>query len=63
MPKAIEMWPVGQLVPYEKNARTHTEEQVTQIAASIDEFGWTVPILVGSNNGVVAGGGRLSRAE
>ena len=43
----VRLCPVDQLVPYQKNARTHSEEQIAQIAASIQEFGWTNPILVG----------------
>lgn len=54
--------PVADLVPYAKNARTHSDAQVAQIAASIREFGWTNPILVDGENGVVAGHGRLRAA-
>jgi ParB-like chromosome segregation protein Spo0J len=43
----VRLCPVDQLVPYQKNARTHSEEQIAQIAASIQEFGWTNSILVG----------------
>jgi ParB-like chromosome segregation protein Spo0J len=46
----VRLCPVEQLVPYQKNARTHSEEQIAQIAASIQEFGWTNPILVGPDN-------------
>lgn len=53
--------PVADLVPYAANARTHTEEQIAQIAASIREFGWTNPILT-DGNGVIAGHGRLAAA-
>jgi hypothetical protein len=42
----VERWPVERLIPYARNARTHTPEQVAQIAASIREWGWTVPVLV-----------------
>lgn len=49
-------------VPYARNARTHSEEQINQIAASIKEFGFTTPILVDEDNGVIAGHGRLSAA-
>lgn len=61
-PKRIEMWPVTRLVPYERNARTHSPEQVAQIAASIREFGFTNPILVDSSDGIIAGHGRLAAA-
>ena len=51
------------LVPYARNSRVHSEEQVAQIAASIVEFGFLNPILVDSNDGIVAGHGRLSAAK
>lgn len=63
MAKRIELWPVERLVPYARNARTHSEEQVAQIAASIVEFGFTNPILVDSDAGIVAGHGRLLAAR
>jgi hypothetical protein len=46
MARHIEIWPIGRLVPYTKNARTHSPEQIAQIAASIVEFGFNAPILV-----------------
>jgi DNA modification methylase len=55
--------PVDALLPYARNARTHSEAQIAQIAASIAEFGWTNPILVDGQNGVVAGHGRISAAR
>lgn len=58
----IEMMPVRQLVPYARNARTHSEGQVAQIAASIAEFGFTNPILVGDDDVIIAGHGRLMAA-
>jgi len=63
MAKRIELWPVDRLRPYERNARTHSPEQVAQIAASIVEFGFTNPILVDSSDGIIAGHGRLSAAQ
>ena len=63
MAKRIELWPVDRLRPYERNARTHSVEQVAQIAASIVEFGFTNPILVDSSDGIIAGHGRLSAAQ
>tara|TARA_Y100001963_G_scaffold43724_2_gene61312 strand:+ start:1023 stop:1565 length:543 start_codon:yes stop_codon:yes gene_type:complete len=54
---------IDKLIPYVNNARTHTDEQVTQIASSIKEFGWTNPILVDEKNGVIAGHGRLAAAK
>ena len=61
--KRIEMWPLDRLRPYEKNARTHSPEQVAQIAASIQEFGFTNPILVDGADGILAGHGRLAAAK
>ncbi len=59
----IERWPTAKLVPYARNARTHSEEQVAQLAASIVEFGFTNPILAGSDGVIVAGHGRLAAAQ
>ena len=54
---------VDSLIPYVKNSRTHSDAQVAQIAASIKEFGWTNPILVDGDNGIIAGHGRLLAAR
>ena len=59
----IEQWPIAKLLPYARNARTHSDEQVAQIAASIAEFGFTNPILAGSDGVIVAGHGRLAAAH
>ena len=59
----IEHIPVDQLVPYVRNARTHSDEQVSQIAGSIAEFGFVNPILVGDDNVIIAGHGRLMAAH
>lgn len=59
----IELWPVERLKPYERNARTHSADQVAKIAASIAEFGFTNPILVDSADGIIAGHGRLAAAK
>ena len=59
----IEQRPIGQLIPYINNSRKHSDEQVAQIAASIKEFGWTNPILVDGDNGLIAGHGRLLAAR
>ena len=59
----VRLCPVDQLVLYQKNARTHSEEQIAQIAASIQEFGWTNPILVGPDYVVIAGHARLAAAK
>jgi len=63
MARRIEIWPTDRLVPYARNARTHSAEQVAQIAASIVEFGFTNPILVDSMDGIIAGHGRLLAAR
>ena len=54
---------VETLIPYIKNSRTHSDAQIAQIAASIKEFGWTNPILVDGDNGLIAGHGRLLAAR
>ena len=51
------------LIPYARNSRTHDESQVAQIAASIKEFGWTNPILLDGENGIIAGHGRVMAAQ
>ena len=58
----IELWPIDRLRPYERNPRTHCDAQVDQIAASMVEFGWTNPILIDENAGILAGHGRLLAA-
>ena len=63
MAQRIELWPLDRLIPYARNARTHSEEQVAQIAASIAEFGFNAPILVDSGAGIIAGHGRLLAAR
>lgn len=63
MAKRIEVWPIEKIVPYEKNARTHNDEQVGQIASSILEFGFVNPILVDIDDGIIAGHGRLLAAK
>jgi len=59
----IEQRLVETLIPYINNSRKHSDEQVAQIAASIKEFGWTNPILVDGDNGLIAGHGRLLAAR
>ncbi len=59
----VRLCSVEQLIPYQNNARTHSEEQIAQIAASIQEFGWTNPILVGPDYVVIAGHARLAAAK
>lgn len=57
------MVPTERLVPYARNARTHSEEQVAQIAASMKEWGWTAPVLIDEQNGIIAGHGRVLAAQ
>ncbi|MFQ6308690.1 site-specific DNA-methyltransferase [Lysobacter capsici] len=59
----VEQRPVEALIPYSRNARMHSDAQVAQIAASIVEFGWTNPILVDGDSGIIAGHGRLLAAR
>ena len=63
MASRIELWPLDRLTPYAKNARTHSEAQIAQIAASIVEFGFTAPLLVSSDGGILAGHGRWAAAQ
>jgi len=59
----VEYRKVEALIPYARNPRTHTDEQVAKIAASIVEYGWTNPVLVDGDNGIIAGHGRLAAAR
>jgi len=59
----VERWPVERLIPYARNARTHSDEQVAQVAASIAEFGFVNPILVGPDGVIIAGHARLLAAR
>jgi DNA modification methylase len=59
----IQRWPVDRLIPYARNPRTHTEEQVAQIAASIAEFGFVNPVLVGADGVIIAGHARVMAAR
>lgn len=54
---------VSDLIPYINNARTHSEDQINQVASSIKEFGFTNPILIDSDNGIIAGHGRVMAAK
>lgn len=60
---AISYRKVGDLIPYARNSRTHSEEQVAQIAASIKEFGFTNPVLLDGEAGIIAGHGRILAAR
>jgi DNA modification methylase len=59
----IETWPIERLIPYARNARLHSEAQVAQIAASIAEFGFNNPVLVGPQGGIIAGHARVLAAR
>jgi len=59
----IEQIPVDRLIPYARNSRTHSDEQVAQIASSIREFGFTNPVLIDGNDGIIAGHGRVLGAR
>jgi DNA modification methylase len=59
----VERWPLSRLTPYARNARTHSDAQVAQIAASIREWGWTVPVLVNEDGTIIAGHGRVLAAQ
>ncbi len=62
-PPVIVTRRVDDLIPYARNSRTHSDEQVAQIAASIREFGFTNPVLVDADNGIIAGHGRVLAAR
>lgn len=59
----VERRKVSDLTPYARNSRTHSDEQVAQIAASIKEWGWTVPVLIEPDGGIIAGHGRVMAAQ
>ena len=59
----VERWLVAKLVPNARNARAHSDEQVAQLAASIEEWGWTIPVLVDEAGGIIAGHGRVLAAH
>jgi DNA modification methylase len=59
----VERWPIRRLIPSARNARTHSQEQIDQIAASIREWGWTNPVLVTEDGTIIAGHGRVLGAR
>lgn len=59
----VEHWPIARLIPYARNARTHSDAQIAQIAASIREWGWTQPVLVDEPGTIIAGHGRVLAAR
>ena len=62
MPESIQLWPLERLKPYARNAKLHSADQVTRIAASMVEFGWTIPCLVADDGELIAGHGRILAA-
>ena len=63
LPTQIELRPLAGILPNARNSRTHSDDQVAQIAASIKEFGWTNPVLVGADGVIIAGHARLLAAK
>src|SRR3984957_18537845 len=59
----VEYWPLDRIIPYARNARTHSDAQTAEIAGSIRAFGFSNPILVGIDGDVIAGHGRLAAAR
>jgi len=59
----VERRSISDLIPYARNSRTHSQDQVKQIAASMKEWGWTNPVLIDEENGIIAGHGRVMAAE
>lgn len=60
---AVETWPIDDLVPYARNAKKHPPEQIAQIAASMREFGFTIPVLAAEDGTIIAGHGRVLAAQ
>jgi hypothetical protein len=63
LPLQVEYWPLDRLIPYARNARTHSAAQIAEIAGSMRAFGFSNPILVGEGGDVIAGHGRLAAAR
>jgi ParB-like chromosome segregation protein Spo0J len=61
-PSEIEAWPIDRLRPYARNAKMHDDDQVAKIAASMAQFGWTVPCMVADDGELIAGHGRVLAA-
>ena len=62
-PADLDQRPIAELIPYARNSRTHSDAQVAQIAASIREFGFTNPVLIDGDGGIIAGHGRVLAAR
>jgi len=63
IPKNVECAPIASLIPAANNPRTHSKKQISQIAASIEEFGFTNPVLVDKDLSIIAGHGRVAAAK
>lgn len=63
MPDQLERRPISELVPYARNARTHSDAQIVQIRASIREFGFINPVLIDAAGNIIAGHGRVLAAQ
>lgn len=63
MPEQMVRVPIGELVPYARNARTHSESQIAQIRASLREFGFVNPVIIDSDRNIIAGHGRVLAAK
>ena len=59
----VEHWHIDKLIPYAKNSRTHSADQIAQLAASIKEWGFTTAVLVDENGGIIAGHARVMAAR
>jgi hypothetical protein len=59
----VERWPIDRLIPYAKNVRTHSPAQIAALAASVKEWGWTTPVLVAEDGGLIAGHARILAAR
>ncbi|SOZ99464.1 ParB domain protein nuclease [Cupriavidus taiwanensis] len=59
----VEYRPIETLIPYARNARTHSDAQIAQIAGSLREFGWTNPVLIDGEGTIIAGHGRVLAAR
>ena len=62
-PGRYELVPVGELIPYVNNARTHSDEQIAKLQSSIREFGFVNPVLIDGNKNIIAGHGRVEAAK
>ena len=61
--RQVELRTIDSLVPYGRNARTHSDEQIQQIVSSLQEFGWTNPVLIDDKSGIIAGHARVEAAK